>query len=178
MTSTINPNNIDTTYPIAGQDNDSQGFRDNFTNTKTNFTYAASELTDLQAKAILKSQLSTGGSPALNNDMAGTLISNAKTSGFTEVSYSVTPGASISVDFSNGPYQTIVLGSSTAITSFLNFPGTAFGKLRLEVTVGNVAWTLTLPASVTVGAAYIVGYNTATQVITFPATGKIGRAHV
>ena len=31
MTSSINPNNIDGTYPIAGQDNDSQGFRDNFT---------------------------------------------------------------------------------------------------------------------------------------------------
>ena len=27
MSSNINPNNIDTTYPVAGQDNDSQGFR-------------------------------------------------------------------------------------------------------------------------------------------------------
>ncbi len=26
MASSINPNNIDTTYPVAGQDNDSQGF--------------------------------------------------------------------------------------------------------------------------------------------------------
>ena len=30
MASTINTANIDETYPIAGQDNDSQGFRDNF----------------------------------------------------------------------------------------------------------------------------------------------------
>ena len=28
MTSNINPTNIDSDYPIAGQDNDSQGFRD------------------------------------------------------------------------------------------------------------------------------------------------------
>ena len=35
MASSINPNNIDTTYPVAGQDNDSQGFRDNFTNIKS-----------------------------------------------------------------------------------------------------------------------------------------------
>ena len=48
MTSAINPNDIDGTYPIAGQDNNSQGFRDNFTNTKTNFQYAANEITDLQ----------------------------------------------------------------------------------------------------------------------------------
>ena len=48
MSSNINPNNIDGTYPIAGQDNNSQGFRDNFTNTKLNFTFAATEITALQ----------------------------------------------------------------------------------------------------------------------------------
>ena len=40
MASSINPNNIDTTYPVAGQDNDSQGFRDNFTNIRSNFEFA------------------------------------------------------------------------------------------------------------------------------------------
>ena len=55
--SSINPNNIDGTYPIAGQDNDSQGFRDNFTNIKNNFTFAYDELADLQSKAVLKSAL-------------------------------------------------------------------------------------------------------------------------
>ena len=54
MSSNINPNNIDGTYPVAGQDNNSQGFRDNFTNTKTNFQYAETEITDLQNNAILK----------------------------------------------------------------------------------------------------------------------------
>ena len=49
MTSQINPNNIDGTYPVAGQDNNSQGFRDNFTNTKTNFQLAANEISDLQS---------------------------------------------------------------------------------------------------------------------------------
>ena len=39
MASSINPSNIDGTYPVAGQDNDSQGFRDNFTNVKTNFIF-------------------------------------------------------------------------------------------------------------------------------------------
>ena len=48
MSSNINPNNIDGTYPIAGQDNNSQGFRDNFTQTKVNFQYAADEINDLQ----------------------------------------------------------------------------------------------------------------------------------
>ena len=57
MTSAINPNNIDGAYPVAGQDNNSQGFRDNFTNTATNFQYAADEISDLQAKVVLKAAL-------------------------------------------------------------------------------------------------------------------------
>jgi len=52
MASSINPSNIDGTYPVAGQDNDSQGFRDNFTNTKTNFTSAKSEIEALQTSSV------------------------------------------------------------------------------------------------------------------------------
>ncbi|CAB5215039.1 hypothetical protein UFOVP190_371 [uncultured Caudovirales phage] len=49
MASTINTTNIDVTYPIAGQDNDTQGFRDNFRNIKNNLNTAASEITAIQA---------------------------------------------------------------------------------------------------------------------------------
>jgi hypothetical protein len=52
MTSQVNPNNIDGTYPVAGQDNDSQGFRDNFTNIKTNFQYAEDEINDLENEIV------------------------------------------------------------------------------------------------------------------------------
>jgi len=52
MASTINTTNIDVTYPIAGQDNDTQGFRDNFRNIKNNLNTAASEITALQSNAI------------------------------------------------------------------------------------------------------------------------------
>ena len=48
MASNIVPGNIDGTYPKAGQDNSSQGFRDNFNAIKTNFTEAKSEIDDLQ----------------------------------------------------------------------------------------------------------------------------------
>ena len=52
MASSINPSNIDGTYPVAGQDNDSQGFRDNFTNIKTNFTSAKTEIEALQTTSV------------------------------------------------------------------------------------------------------------------------------
>jgi len=57
MASDINPNNIDGTYPIAGIDNDTQGFRTNFTNTSTNFASTKAEIEDLQNNAILKGPL-------------------------------------------------------------------------------------------------------------------------
>ena len=48
MTSSINPDQINEAFPVAGQDNPSQGFRDNFSATKNNLSTAKSEITDLQ----------------------------------------------------------------------------------------------------------------------------------
>ena len=44
MASNIEPGNVDGTYPVAGQDNSSQGMRDNFSAIKTNFTEAKNEI--------------------------------------------------------------------------------------------------------------------------------------
>jgi hypothetical protein len=51
MSSQINPTNIDILFPIAGQDNDTQGFRDNFNNIKNNLNIAKTEISALQANA-------------------------------------------------------------------------------------------------------------------------------
>ena len=80
MASDINPNLIDGAYPVAGQDNNSQGFRDNFTNTRTNFQYAEDEINDLQAKVILKEAL-TG--TTLDNNMNDSLLYAAKIQDFS-----------------------------------------------------------------------------------------------
>lgn len=53
MASKIIPTNIDITYPIAGQDNDTKGFRDNFTNIRNNFSIAATEISAIQANVAL-----------------------------------------------------------------------------------------------------------------------------
>lgn len=46
-TESIVPESIDDAYPVAGQDNDSQGFRDNFNIIKTNTTYTKAALQNL-----------------------------------------------------------------------------------------------------------------------------------
>jgi hypothetical protein len=57
MASNIDPSNIDGTYPLEGVNNDSQGFRTNFTNTAANLTEAKTEIEELQSKSIIKSAL-------------------------------------------------------------------------------------------------------------------------
>lgn len=50
MASNVNAKTIDGNYPIAGQDNNSQGFRDNFTNIRNNLAIAAFEISTLQSQ--------------------------------------------------------------------------------------------------------------------------------
>ena len=48
MASNINTAQIDINFPIAGQDNDTQTFRNNFSSIRSNFTTAAAEITAIQ----------------------------------------------------------------------------------------------------------------------------------
>lgn len=150
MTSQVNPNNIDGTYPVAGQDNDSQGFRDNFTNIRNNFTFIKAEMEDLQNKVLLKSALSN---TTLNNDFAGNVISNPSLSSWRENfnNVGVVAGA-VTVNFANGNYQKITLADATTLTfSFPTNTINQYATIKLWVRVTNAAHTLTLPTTVTLG---------------------------
>jgi len=174
MTSNINPNNIDGAYPVAGQDNNSQGFRDNFTNTKTNFAYAAAEITDLQNKAVLKAAL-TG--TTLNNDMGGSILSNAQLQNISGTVVSLgTLSGDVGINYTAGPYQTVTTNGSISL-AFTNFTaaGTA-DYVEVQITVSNVSHTVTFPSAVGSGASAtsligIQGLDTMTNTITFGATG-------
>jgi hypothetical protein len=78
MTSQVNPYNIDETFPVAGQDNPSQGFRNNFTNIQNNLQTIKDEIDDLHAKVLVKTPLN---GVAFNNDLSGNVISNATLGG-------------------------------------------------------------------------------------------------
>lgn len=169
MTSQINPNNIDGAYPVAGQDNNSQGFRDNFTNTSTNFEYAASEITDLQNKAVLKAAL-TG--TTLSNDMLGSPLSNALLSdmALATVQLGVLTG-NIPVNYVAGQVYTVSTGGNISLV-FTNWPDAGnYGFVTVEITVTNPAYTVTFPTAVQVNTAGVQGLNTSTNVMTFAAAG-------
>ena len=162
MTSQINPNNIDGTYPVAGQDNSSQGFRDNFTNTKNNFTYAYSEISELQANAALRGQ---------TNEFADSIMANVSVRGQRDVLYDF--GAVFGAQtytFGNSSYQTMELAGSVVL-SFAGFPTLVNRalKIKLRVFVPNVGFTLTWPAQVSQNLSSIA--NTSGQITSFTETG-------
>ena len=161
MTSQVNPNNIDGSYPVAGQDNDSQGFRDNFTNIRNNFTFIKSEVEDLQNKAVLKSSLTNS---TLNNDFAGNAISNATLTSWRETYNNVSNTASgaITIDFANGNFQKIgITGAISPLTfSWPDNTSGYYASIKLWINVANSAHTVTFATAPTLGDPdTIAGYS-------------------
>lgn len=171
--SSINPNTIDGTYPIAGQDNDSQGFRNNFTETKNNFQFAASEITDLQTNAVLKGPLSGGTVDANFNNLSQQPLVAAQIREFTFTKIDLGPvSGTTTVDWTQGHFQTLTTAGSVTLNFATTWPLTGlYTSLRLQANVTSTSYTITLPGSVTVNANTIQGYNYTTGVITFPSAG-------
>jgi hypothetical protein len=116
---------------------------------------------------VLKAAL-TG--TALDNDMGGSPLSNANISDFSAVAAILgTLSGSVTIDYTAGHYQTVTTGASISL-AFTNFPAAGnFGIVRVQVTVSNIAYTVTLPAAVSVGTSNLQGYSS--NVITFNRVG-------
>jgi hypothetical protein len=101
MASSIISDTIDGAYPVAGIDNDTQGFRDNFTIIKTGLATATSEITTLQNNTAKLNA---------TNDFNGTDITDANFSLNTEKYHNV--GTVISgqnISFLNGHHQSLAI---------------------------------------------------------------------
>ena len=140
MTSNINFAAINENFPVAGQDNDTQVFRDNFDTIKTSLRAAQEEITDLQDNVIRSDQ---------SNDFNGNIISGAVLQNNRDAFYDggaiVVP---ISLDYGNGNYQKIRFGANVEV-GFLGFPATAdsppgVGKVTLELYGDGTPRTITL----------------------------------
>ena len=128
--SNINFASINENFPVAGQDNDTQVFRDNFDGIKTALSTAKTEITDLQDN-VLRSDT--------DNDLNGSLIQNAKLQNNFDV---VLEGqvfdaglTTYTIDFENGSYQIFTLNNSSMTFDFLNFPtdGSKLARVTIEL---------------------------------------------
>jgi hypothetical protein len=87
---------------------------------------------------------------------------------YTYVQQTATAGA-IPIDYSAGQYQ-LVAPTANISLSFSNWPAAGSeGEVYVDIVVTNTAYTVTLPAAVSVGTTGVQGY--VANVITFGATG-------
>ena len=127
MTSNINFAAINENFPVAGQDNDTQTFRDNFDTIKTNFSAAKTEITDLQDNAARTDE---------DNDFANKIVLNAILS--REKHLILEAGeqtTDVDLDFENGNHQSFVVNKSVLTLTLSNFPSNldAVSKVTLEL---------------------------------------------
>lgn len=150
MTSNINYLSINENFPVAGEDNDTQTFRDNFDTIKNSLRSAQEEITNIQTNtAGLELVATESGSDFGGREISNAILRNTLIKGYGG---GVIPGdvATLTIDYENGGYQKFQFAGNINI-DFQNFPDTAavggVGKVTLELTADNIARTLTLVTS-------------------------------
>jgi hypothetical protein len=153
MTSNINQLTINENFPIAGQDNDTQVFRDNFDSIKTNFRYAKEEIEALQNNTeglVLSALAENKGSDYNNKIIYNAVLQNVLD---RRVDAGAVTASPTTIDFENGAYQIFRVGADLTF-DFLNFPTNVnplltagVGKVTLEIYGDGSTRTLTFVTS-------------------------------
>ena len=116
MTSAINYLSINENFPVAGQDNDTQTFRDNFDTIKTNFRSAQEEITDLQ----LYTAKINGDNDFNDNEISRVVLRDTMFKKF-DGGIITSPTTQLTVDYENGGYQIFRFAANMNI-DFQNLP--------------------------------------------------------
>jgi hypothetical protein len=144
VTSLINFAAINENFPVAGQDNDTQVFRDNFDTIKTNFSTAKTEITDLQDNAARTDE---------DNDflynVVGSLTLQDAYLRKKDYGAAIVAGTQ-EISFKQAMYHVVKVGANTSL-SFTEFPTAAvdltglgqIGKATLELYGDGTARTIT-----------------------------------
>jgi len=148
LTSLINFAAINENFPVAGQDNDTQVFRDNFDTIKTNFSTAKTEITDLQDNVAR-----TDGDNDFLYNIVGSVTLNDAYLRKKDYGAAIVAGTQ-DVSFKQAMYHVIKLGANTSL-SFSEFPTGAvdatglgqIGKATLELYGDGTARTITFTTS-------------------------------
>ena len=127
MASNISTTNIDETFPVAGRDNDSQGFRDNFFYIKENLDTAYTEISDLQSGVARKDT---------DNDFDGNEIQKAVLTQSTKklnTTYATGAATNIDIPWTSG-YVHIIRATNDIQVTFTAWPNTEYAEMKLIIT--------------------------------------------
>jgi hypothetical protein len=158
MTSAIVSDPIDATFPVAGQDNNSQGFRDNFSYIKTGLATAAGEITSLQAHTAKTN---------VDNDFNGVKIANAEINMlYGTVLSSGTVSSATNIDVRDAEYFSYTFSSNITLT-FSHWPvSDRFAKVRIDIKSDGSARTInfaTTSGSVITDSGLTLPFTTGTN---------------
>lgn len=167
--SQVNTLGLNENFPVAGQNNPSQGFRDNFGKIKSTFGQVQVELTQLRNYVLRK--LEEGEIFDHDNDVQYYKLIRAQLKSYSETFYDMgSADTVVNVNLQNGNFQKVTL-TKTADLSLSGFPTThnAVGRLTLWVTVNNASHRLFIPNDMIYGTS--VSYVVTGQ-IRFPSEGN------
>jgi len=149
VSSNINYLSINENFPVAGQDNDTQVFRDNFDTIKNSLREAKTEISSLQDTSADVTQTNNY-NYKVQQDMV-----------FLNIRDTVKPNGNISnssytIEYKEGPYHTLNVQTNVAL-SFQDLPGdpstpgsppqNTVGKLILEIYGDGTERTVTFTTS-------------------------------
>ena len=106
--STIDDTSIDQTFPVAGQDNNSQGFRDNFSTIKNNFTVTKTHIAEVTTNYARKNAANNFS----GNEITGALFKQ----NFTKIHSIGTITSAANLSTTNGNFQYATVGGDLTIT--------------------------------------------------------------
>ena len=173
--STLNWETLDQNYPVAGRDNDTQGFRDNFGVIKEALQITEEDLTTLQNDTV-------------KNNTANNFIGNSIIDADIEASTfkyfgSGALSSNTNVNFTNGHFQDIPVVPNNDITLTLaEWPlGEAGGvggadryaKMTLQLSLSEAGSASSITLTAPGGTLYTDGSMTATLNITSDTTKKL-----
>lgn len=128
MASNITYTTIDEEFPVAGQDNDSQGFRDNFSIIKENFRNSILEIEALQGNRSRLDQENNYDGNTQKSMLLAETVEKADTSAFTNGILSAA-----NVSFTTGHHHVIKAEGNITLT-FTDWPNSGrYAEMRVQL---------------------------------------------
>ena len=136
MASTITQysSSININFPVAGEDNDSQGFRSNFARIQSALSIASDEVTLLQLNAINLNA---------TNDFGNNIVKRATLQNSSQVVYNAGAVATVAnIDYAVGSYQTVSLTPGSYTLTVINWPPAGkCGTIKLDIRPSSTSTT-------------------------------------
>lgn len=126
-------NKINEFYPAAGQNNNSQGFRDNFKNTKISLELLDEDVNDLKINSVV---LTNPINDFNNNVIKQAIFQDCGTTVFDTTAEIQT--SDVTLDYKNGGFQKYKVNNGTHNFSVSNWPGVnKSGSMLLSITTSS-----------------------------------------